>query len=208
MTRHRPADERRPDAAPTPPHRAHHLRVAGEPPQIDRVAAEQAVQALLTALGQDPESEHLRETGPRHPVPLFGRAPPAPVPRCRPHRLPAIRTHRRPVEARPPGRTIRSQLAGAGTADQADRRLPPVPPNRAKTPRSGRSSSPSSGTTVGDDGQQVLISGAGRASLHAQQCAIECAARTGRCLPLEARDLRKAQMRTEAPTGKVATQSA
>jgi GTP cyclohydrolase IA len=39
-----------------------HLRVVGDAAPIDLGAAEEAVRALLTALGQDPGSEHLRET--------------------------------------------------------------------------------------------------------------------------------------------------
>ncbi len=38
------------------------LRVAGSGPPIDLAAAEIAVRALLFALGQDPDAEHLRET--------------------------------------------------------------------------------------------------------------------------------------------------
>jgi GTP cyclohydrolase IA len=39
-----------------------HLRLVSEAPPVDLHAAEDAVRALLTALGQDPGSEHLRET--------------------------------------------------------------------------------------------------------------------------------------------------
>ena len=58
MTQHVPTDD------PVRPirQRPQHLRLASEPPQIDLAAAEQAVHALLTALGQDPNSDHLRET--------------------------------------------------------------------------------------------------------------------------------------------------
>ncbi len=45
------------DAAPRP-----HLRVARPGPGVDPVAAEQAVQDLLVALGQDPASPHLVDT--------------------------------------------------------------------------------------------------------------------------------------------------
>lgn len=41
---------------------SHGLRVADAYPPIDLTAAELAVRALLIALGQDPDSEHLRET--------------------------------------------------------------------------------------------------------------------------------------------------
>ncbi|HEY5455880.1 MAG TPA: GTP cyclohydrolase I FolE [Acidothermaceae bacterium] len=44
---------------------AHGLRIAESNPPIDLRAAEIAVRALLIALGQDPDSEHLQET-PRH----------------------------------------------------------------------------------------------------------------------------------------------
>ena len=39
-----------------------HLRVVSDATPIDVVAAEAAVRALLTALGQDPSSAHLRDT--------------------------------------------------------------------------------------------------------------------------------------------------
>ncbi|HEY5202823.1 MAG TPA: GTP cyclohydrolase I FolE [Acidothermaceae bacterium] len=41
---------------------AHGLRLAESNPPIDLAAAELAVRALLMALGQDPDSEHLQET--------------------------------------------------------------------------------------------------------------------------------------------------
>src|SRR5665213_2874854 len=41
---------------------AHGLRIAVANPPIDLRAAEIAVRALLIALGQDPDSEHLQET--------------------------------------------------------------------------------------------------------------------------------------------------
>ena len=41
---------------------AHGLRIAKSSPPIDLGAAEIAVRALLIALGQDPDSEHLQET--------------------------------------------------------------------------------------------------------------------------------------------------
>ena len=42
--------------------RSHHLRVISQNPPISLDGAEHAVRALLIALGQDPDSEHLRET--------------------------------------------------------------------------------------------------------------------------------------------------
>jgi GTP cyclohydrolase I len=50
-------DSSRASSAITP-----HLRLVSDGPAIDIPAAENAVRALLTALGQDPASEHLRET--------------------------------------------------------------------------------------------------------------------------------------------------
>ncbi|MGH8862015.1 MAG: GTP cyclohydrolase I FolE [Jatrophihabitantaceae bacterium] len=47
---------------PATRHRSQHLRVATEPPRIDIPAAEMAVRALLIALGQNAESDHLRDT--------------------------------------------------------------------------------------------------------------------------------------------------
>jgi GTP cyclohydrolase IA len=48
--------------APLTVPRRQHLRVVSDRPQIYLEAAERAVRALLIALGQDPDSDHLRET--------------------------------------------------------------------------------------------------------------------------------------------------
>ena len=58
----------------------------------------------------------------RHRVPLALRAPPAPVHRPGARRLPAGRQGRRPEQARPARRGLRPPAAGAGAADDADRR--------------------------------------------------------------------------------------
>ncbi len=42
--------------------RPRHLRPTSDTTPIDRIAAQNAVRALLSALGQDPDSEHLRDT--------------------------------------------------------------------------------------------------------------------------------------------------
>jgi GTP cyclohydrolase IA len=50
------------DDHPVPTTRRRHLRVTSNTTPIDLTAAQHAVRALLCALGQDPDSEHLRDT--------------------------------------------------------------------------------------------------------------------------------------------------
>ena len=50
------------DDHPAPSARRRHLRLTTDTTPIHLTAAQRAVRALLSALGQDPDSEHLRDT--------------------------------------------------------------------------------------------------------------------------------------------------